>query len=74
MGARNGGAVTRQIASAALQLVGVAAITVGCWELAPWLGLMVGGLLVTLVGVALDPPKRQPKVLPANTVLSGDVQ
>ncbi|AMQ66946.1 hypothetical protein SEA_CRACKLEWINK_10 [Mycobacterium phage Cracklewink] len=53
--------MTRELASGALQLAGVAAITYGCWLLAPWLGLIIGGVLVLLVGMALDPPARKPR-------------
>jgi len=38
----------------ALQIVGLVAITVGCAVLAPWLGLIVGGVLVTVFGVAWE--------------------
>lgn len=44
--------------STGLELIGVAAVTAGAWVLAPWIGLIVGGLLVGAVGVALDPPRR----------------
>ncbi|QBP29667.1 hypothetical protein SEA_TYPHA_10 [Mycobacterium phage Typha] len=51
----------RGIASAAIQLAGVVAIMAGCWVLAPWLGLVVGGLLLVVVGLAIDPPARKAK-------------
>lgn len=37
-----------------LQVLGAVAVTVGCAVLAPWLGLIIGGLLVGLFGVALE--------------------
>lgn len=44
--------------STALELAGVAAVATGAWLLAPWIGLVVGGVLVASVGIALDPPRR----------------
>ncbi len=38
----------------ALQLAGMAAITVGCFLLAPWLGLIAGGVLLTVVGLSME--------------------
>jgi len=38
----------------ALQLVGLVAITVGCAFIAIWLGLVVGGALCVLAGIALE--------------------
>ena len=37
-----------------LQVVGAVAITAGCAVIAPWLGLIVGGVLLTLFGVARE--------------------
>lgn len=42
-----------------LELVGVAGVAAGAAMLAPWLGLVVGGLAVAAIGVALDPPRRR---------------
>lgn len=45
------------VLSAMVELVGIAAIVGGFWLLAPWLGLIVGGIALVVVGLALDPPK-----------------
>lgn len=38
----------------ALQIVGAIAVTVGCALLAPWIGFIVGGFLLTVFGVARE--------------------
>lgn len=38
----------------ALQVLGAVAVTAGCAVIAPWLGLIVGGLLIGLFGVAIE--------------------
>lgn len=40
--------------STVLELVGLAAIAAGGALVAPWLGLMLGGLAVLLVGLSLE--------------------
>ncbi|SKM81158.1 Uncharacterised protein [Mycobacteroides abscessus subsp. massiliense] len=45
------------VLSVTVELVGVAAIVGGFWLVAPWLGLIVGGIALIVVGLALDPPK-----------------
>jgi len=51
----------RPLISAGFELAGVAALVAGFWVLAPWLGLVIGGLALVLVGLAIDPPSRNPK-------------
>lgn len=38
----------------ALQLVGLAAVTVGAFMLVPWAGVIVGGAALVWIGLALD--------------------
>lgn len=57
MGER-GGPDLKAAASIVIELAGVIAVTAGCALLAPWLGLIVGGLLLVLVGAAINPPVR----------------
>ena len=38
----------------ALQIVGLVAVTAGCAWVAPWLGLIVGGLLCAVFGIAAE--------------------
>jgi|GEM_PF-3762517 len=47
-----------RLASTLLELAGIAAVAVGLWMLAPWIGVTVAGLGLVAVGVALDPPRR----------------
>lgn len=37
-----------------VQLLGLAAVTAGCALVAVWLGLIVGGVLAVVAGVALE--------------------
>ena len=37
-----------------LQIAGAVLVTAGCALIAPWLGLIVGGLLITAFGVARE--------------------
>lgn len=48
------------ILSTLLELAGVTLVAAGAYTLAPWLGLIVAGVLVVTVGVALDPPAKKP--------------
>lgn len=50
-----------RVASACVELVGVAAIVWGFAQIVPWLGWIVGGIALVLVGLALDPPRRADK-------------
>lgn len=38
--------------AAACEVTGLAFIGVGCWMLAPWLGVLVTGILLLVVGTA----------------------
>ncbi|MDO3068448.1 hypothetical protein [Mycobacteroides abscessus] len=51
----------RPLVSAAFELAGVAVLVAGGWVLAPWIGLLMGGLALILIGLAIDPPSREPK-------------
>lgn len=57
-----GAGLTRIAAATLAQLAGIAAITTGCYLIHPAVGWVVGGLLLVALGVALDPPKRLPKM------------
>ncbi len=48
----------RLMVSAVVELCGIAGIIWGFALITPWLGLIVGGLALVLVGVAIDPPIR----------------
>ena len=37
-----------------LQIAGAVLLTAGCALIAPWLGLIVGGLIITAFGVARE--------------------
>lgn len=43
----------RAIISTLLELIGIAAVTAGCWGIEWYVGAIVGGILVVLLGVAL---------------------
>lgn len=47
-----------KILSTAAELSGVAAITWGFAQIYPWLGWIMGGIALVLIGLALDPPRR----------------
>ena len=53
----------RFILSTFLELAGVVAITWGCALIAPFLGFIVGGVVLILFGLAVDPPVRRPKTV-----------
>lgn len=40
----------------ALQLAGLAAVTVGAFMLVPWAGVIVGGAALVWIGLALESP------------------
>lgn len=41
-----------------IQLIGVAAIVVGAALVSPAVGFIVGGVLLTVIGIAIEPAKR----------------
>lgn len=45
--------------AAITQLIGVAAIIAGAALISPAVGLIVGGLLITVVGISMEPLKRR---------------
>lgn len=49
--------MTARTASMVVELAGIAAITWGFAQIAVWLGWIIGGLALVLVGFAIDPPK-----------------
>ena len=51
----------RAVLSAACEFAGLSAIIFGFFLIAPWLGWIVGGLAMVVVGLAIDPPKRSDK-------------
>jgi hypothetical protein len=44
--------------AAIIQLLGVAAIIAGAALISPSVGLIVGGLLITVVGISMEPVRR----------------
>lgn len=54
----------RPYVSALFDLAGLAAIVWGCSLIAPFLGFIVGGLGLILLGLVVDPPARKPKTIP----------
>jgi hypothetical protein len=44
----------REVQSTILELIGISLISVGCWEIRPWLGLIVLGFCLILMGLALS--------------------
>ncbi len=49
--------MNRLALSGAAELLGIGAIVWGFAQIAPWLGWIVGGIALVLVGLAIDPPK-----------------
>ncbi len=49
----------RFVVASILEVVGLAVMAVGLWTLAPWLGLVVGGVAVAALGIAVDPPRAR---------------
>lgn len=47
------------VVSTALEVAGLVAVTTGVSLLAPWAGLVVGGVLLVVAGVALDLRERR---------------
>lgn len=47
----------RAVASVVCELGGLALTSFGLYTLAPWLGLLAGGVALLLVGRILEPPK-----------------
>lgn len=53
--------VSRLVLSGLAELLGIAGIVWGFAQIAPWLGWIVGGIALVLVGLAIDPPGRGDK-------------
>lgn len=51
----------RLLLSALFELAGVAALVWGAFLIAPFLGFIVGGLGLILIGLAVDPPAARAK-------------
>lgn len=49
----------RLIVSGIAELLGICAIVAGFSLIAPFLGLIVGGFCLILLGLAVDPPARK---------------
>lgn len=49
--------MSRLVLSGAAEVSGIGGIVWGFAQIAPWLGWIVGGLALVLVGLAIDPPK-----------------
>lgn len=45
--------------SGLVQLAGLGLVVVGCWLLAPWVGVLVLGVLLVIVGVLLEQRERE---------------
>lgn len=54
-----GGRVVR-LASTVVEILGLVAVVVGAYLIDRYLGLLVAGVVLVLVGLALDPPRRNP--------------
>lgn len=50
----------RSVVSGLLELLGLASLVVGAAILAPWLGWLVAGAALLVVGRAIDPPVASP--------------
>jgi membrane protein implicated in regulation of membrane protease activity len=46
--------MVKLLAAVLIQLLGLGAVAVGLWWLAPWLALVVSGGLAVLMGLALE--------------------
>jgi len=46
--------MVKLLAAVALQLIGLAAVATGLWMLAPWVSLVASGLLIVIIGLALE--------------------
>ena len=44
-----------------LELGGIGGIVYGFWLIAPFLGFILGGISLILLGLAVDPPVKRPK-------------
>lgn len=51
----------RSFVSSLLELVGLAAVTTGAYMAVPWLGFLVGGAALLLVGYAMDYAPERPE-------------
>jgi hypothetical protein len=50
----SGAARATQLASTIVELVGISALTVGCYLILPAIGLIVAGLALILLGIAMS--------------------
>lgn len=51
----------KSVMASILQIAGIGGTATGLYMLAPWLGVVVGGVGLVALGFAIDPPKRGPK-------------
>lgn len=49
------------ISSSLLELAGISGISYGSWLIQHFAGFIVGGIGLVIIGLAVDPPVRQPK-------------
>lgn len=54
-----GAGLTRIAASTAAQIAGIGGIATGCYLIYPPAAWIIGGLLLIVLGAAIDPPKRR---------------
>lgn len=43
----------REVVSVSFEITGMSAVSLGFWQIAPWCGLIVGGLCLILIGMAV---------------------
>lgn len=64
----------RLITSGVFELLGILAIIYGFFLIAPFLGLIVGGMGALVIARAIDPPVKSPPVIEnQETGVTGDV-
>lgn len=59
-----------EVLSNIVELAGIAIIAYGVWTMWPWLGVVIAGIGVTILGMAISPPTRRaprPPTAPART-------
>ena len=49
--------LVRLVLSGFLEILGLTAVAVGLWMLAPWLGVTALGVGLLVLGLAVDPPR-----------------
>lgn len=62
--------VAPEVLSNIVELAGIAIIAYGVWTMWPWLGVVIAGIGVTILGMAISPPTRRaprPPAAPART-------